>query len=149
MGIYPEERYYRQNGLLYRTYNDFSGLVTTEVYDLIVTHEERTTCYCCSCPEDGSDSLCRNHNMGFGMRPCERHGTPGQSEINWDKNMEEYDTGVIPPSREWERARQDWQANFWEQLHPADTLTHRAVIWPCAYEAPHSHWRSPRLEVES
>lgn len=40
---------------------------------------ERKTCFCCSCDEWGSsDGFCRNHNMGFGMRPCDVHHMPGE-----------------------------------------------------------------------
>lgn len=44
---------------------------------------ERTNCFCCTCDdEDGymisSDGYCRNHNAGFGMRPCDVHNMPGE-----------------------------------------------------------------------
>lgn len=44
---------------------------------------ERTACFCCSCDESDYgmhilDSFCRNHGIGFGMRPCELHDMPGQ-----------------------------------------------------------------------
>lgn len=41
------------------------------------------SCYCCTCSEDdygmaSTDWACRNHNYGFGMRPCDIHNLPGQ-----------------------------------------------------------------------
>jgi hypothetical protein len=81
MGIYPAEKFTREGDLLYRRYNDFSGLITTEVFQLVVVHEFRDTCFCCSCGDrEGSDPACRNHGFAA-TRPCEDHGTPGSV---WD-----------------------------------------------------------------
>lgn len=50
--------------------------VTAEAWD-----EVRLNCFCCSCPDYGSaDPYCRNHNFGFGTRPCEAHAMPGEAK---------------------------------------------------------------------
>lgn len=43
--------------------------------------EVRLNCYCCSCPDYGmADPYCRNHEFGFGVRPCETHAMPGEAK---------------------------------------------------------------------
>ena len=79
MGIYPTTDYHRENDgrTLIRVHNDFSGMVKTEVYELVCTIEDRTTCFCCSCSNDyQTDPFCRNHGWA-GTRPCELHNMPG------------------------------------------------------------------------
>lgn len=89
MGIYPIERFRRNSdGTLVRTYDDFSGLKVTTIYQPIVTIEERDNCFCCSCSRDGDDAACRNHGY-YGKRPCEDHNMPGSP---WE------DTGEMPES---------------------------------------------------
>lgn len=78
MGVYPTENWTRnrETGTATRTYNDFSGQIVTEIYQLLVVFTDRHTCYCCSCSEFGSDPYCRNHGWAA-ERPCEDHGMPG------------------------------------------------------------------------
>lgn len=47
--------------------------------------EERYQCYCCTCDAHDAvgipslaDPYCRNHNFGFGSRPCDIHNLPGE-----------------------------------------------------------------------
>jgi len=68
------------------------------VYERVVTEMpweevQRLTCFCCTC-DDGSDWACRNHNMGWGMRPCELHGVEGQLEVDPETEEE----GEVPAS---------------------------------------------------
>jgi hypothetical protein len=69
------------------------------VYERLVIYGEwrevqRITCFCCTCPDYGNDWACRNHNMGFGMRPCELHGVEGQREVDPETDEE----GEMPES---------------------------------------------------
>lgn len=83
MGIYLETRYEGQDDtLLVRT--GTPGLETVSVYQLVATIENRTNCYCCSCPDEGpTDMACRNHGFAA-SRPCEYHNMPGQT---WGEEM--------------------------------------------------------------
>jgi hypothetical protein len=99
MGIYPETDFKvdRKTGLLTKTYNDFSGVVVTTIYQPICTIEARDNCYCCSCGErEGSDPHCRNHGWA-GQRSCELHEMPGSPN----------DEGNIPQSVQAERRYRD------------------------------------------
>jgi len=87
MGVYPDEVFkFQDNGtVLVRTYDDYSGLVLIDVFQLVARITDRTTCYCCSCGDrPGSDPYCRNHGFA-GARPCLDHDVPGQA--NEDGNM--------------------------------------------------------------
>lgn len=94
MGIYPDKTWrsttsHRQPSLLpdedrvpkqVATYTyHVPGLTQTFVYELVAVIEERTNCYCCTCPDDGlqTDPACRNHGWAA-TRPCEEHDMPGQ-----------------------------------------------------------------------
>lgn len=89
MGIYPDEQWKRsQDGnSVVRTYNNYSGVIVTEVYERVLVIEERVTCYCCTCDDTHTDPACRNHG-GLAVRPCEIHEMPG----------EPYPDGVMPDS---------------------------------------------------
>ena len=62
---------------------------------------QQLTCWCCTCDE-GIDWACRNHNMGWGMRPCDVHGVEGQREVNPETDEE----GEMPDSVLVYRAKQ-------------------------------------------
>lgn len=59
---------------------------------------ERTDCYCCTCPEHSIDPYCRNHGGHHGLRPCERHGMPGQLNDAGEMplSVQAYRLGVCP-----------------------------------------------------
>lgn len=45
---------------------------------------QQLNCWCCTCPSDGgNDAYCRNHNMGFGARPCDIHGVQGEYIVDF------------------------------------------------------------------
>jgi hypothetical protein len=109
MGIYPttnvENRAKHPDGTETWTevYNDFSGVIRRrQVKAEVWAEDERTNCFCCSCPEFGnSDPFCRNHGFA-GTRPCEEHGMPG----DFDPEM----TEGMPRSVQVERAAQKREA---------------------------------------
>ena len=90
----------REGGsVLMERFKKYTSHITREV---VFTHYEgevlRWECYCCSC-EYGSDAFCRNHNIGYGVRPCDVHGTEGSTIIDIDlATGEETDTGEMPDS---------------------------------------------------
>lgn len=101
MGIYPDEKYETQpNGVLLHR-SSTPGLERVAVYVQIAYIENRTNCYCCSCPEDGSDPACRNHGFAA-VRPCEDHDMPGQP---WGDEMGADWRGTMPESVQALRAR--------------------------------------------
>lgn len=76
MALYGETTYERQgNTLLVKI--SLPGIETVTVYQAVAVIENRTNCYCCTCPEvGGSDIHCRNHGF-VGERPCDIHDMPG------------------------------------------------------------------------
>lgn len=106
----------------YRLYEHTVGGITvraerlitlTGIYQRVVREDtewqlmQALTCFCCSCDRPGDDWACRNHNVGWGMRPCEQHGVDGQVEIDPETEIE---LGM-PDSVQVERARRDAQVN--------------------------------------
>lgn len=98
MGIYAEHTYDRQTSarrapaVLHTIH--VPGLDQVFVYELVAVIENRTNCFCCSCPPDyGVDAACRNHGWAA-ERPCEEHGMPGQP---WDVD-DGSDAEVMPES---------------------------------------------------
>lgn len=88
MGIYPTTdrgpaAYNMAAGLTeWDEYRRTPGLV--EVRHVTATPwatQERTDCFCCSCPAGGVDHYCRNHGGSAGQRPCETHGMPGDDGL--------------------------------------------------------------------
>jgi len=98
MGIYPHETFkWLPNGILERTYNDFSGVEVTTYFQPILEIEVRTDCFCCSCESEGSDPACRNHGWAA-KRPCEVHGTEG---VPWDDEPEHMPESVQQYRKTW------------------------------------------------
>lgn len=84
---------------LVERFKKYTSHITKEV---VFTHFEgealRWQCFCCSCM-DGSDAFCRNHDIGYGVRPCDVHKTEGSTIIDIDlATGEETDTGEMPDS---------------------------------------------------
>ncbi len=80
MGIYPEESYQVQKGGILLHSAITPGLERVAVYQQIAYIENRTNCFCCSCPgyPYGGDAACRNHGWAA-ARPCEEHNMPGST----------------------------------------------------------------------
>ncbi len=89
MGIYPDEKWTKRlDGTAHPPVEytwESGGLKRTVYYRAVLVIEDRTNCYCCSCPSDGAmDLACRNHGFAA-VRPCENHSMPG---IPYDGEME-------------------------------------------------------------
>jgi len=98
MGIYPDNTYDRQTSArrapaIIHTIT-VPGLAQVFVYELVAVIENRTNCFCCSCPDGGGfDPACRNHGWAA-RRPCEVHGMPGEP---WGEEVESL-AGTMPES---------------------------------------------------
>lgn len=87
MGIYPDERWERKSETEWVRVVTTPGLEVRETFQRTLRIENRDNCFCCSCPEYGTDVYCRNHGWA-GTRPCEDHNMPGQKD----------EEGVMPGS---------------------------------------------------
>lgn len=129
MGLYPHVDFTEEGDLLVKTEDHMTGLVTKTYYQQVLKIEERTDCFCCSCPNGYSDDpACRNHGFA-GKRPCLTHNMPGQV---WDDDMMFGPEGPpadhvpeMPESVQWMREL---------DRHPWHELREDCV------QAPHSHW---------
>lgn len=83
-----------------------------------VPEVEYGNCFCCSCDDNdmmiSTDWLCRNHGYGFGLRPCEVHGNPGQTIEDPDTGE---DTGEMPESVQVKRAADKKARDEWKAKH--------------------------------
>lgn len=101
MGIYPTTKITGKSRMLNggetwtETYDSYSGVIHTRRVVADPWSEERTNCFCCSCPDLGPhDMFCRNHGS-IASRPCEKHGMPGAAT----------DEGLMPESVEVQRSK--------------------------------------------
>lgn len=78
MGFYPQESYDHRSRSIIKTVSQ-PGLEVVYIFELVATIENRTNCYCCSCPDDPypkNDINCRNHGW-YGTKPCAVHQMDG------------------------------------------------------------------------
>lgn len=106
MGIYPDETYKRgaDNTLIHT--HDEPGLQIIRYYKEILVIENRTECFCCSCPDYSHDPACRNHGFAA-KRPCELHDMPGST---WDPEFMDGEEDIMPESVQAYRAKykEEW-----------------------------------------
>ena len=97
--LYERVVFQEGGSTLVERFKEYTSHITKEV--VFTSYEGeilRWECYCCSC-EDGSDAFCRNHNIGYGTRPCDVHKTKGYNIVDIDlATGEETDTGEMPDS---------------------------------------------------
>lgn len=106
MGIYPTSDYKPgHNGSLVRTYSE-PGIEIVTVYMPVLQIENRTECFCCSCPDYSHDPACRNHGFAA-KRPCELHDMPGST---WDPEFMDGEEDIMPESVQAYRAKykEEW-----------------------------------------
>lgn len=106
MGIYPTSDYKPgHNGSLVRTYSE-PGIEIVTVYMPVLQIENRTECFCCSCPDYSHDPACRNHGFAA-KRPCELHDMPGST---WDPEFMDGEEDIMPESVQAHRAKykEEW-----------------------------------------
>lgn len=135
MGLYPVMEVERYGNVVAIRQNDFSGLVVTRYYQEIMTIEERTNCFCCSCGDRLNDPACRNHGFA-GRRPCLEHDMPGSP---WDDDMI-YGPGEKPADYKPEMPESvQWMREM--DNHPWHARREDCV------NAPHSHWPKEPVSI--